>query len=327
MPKVSVILPVYNGEKYLEEAIESILNQTVKDFEFIIINDGSTDSSEEIILSYTDKRIKYFRHENIGLAATLNKGIELSEGIYIARQDQDDISLPKRLEKQITFMENNPSVGLLGAWAKIIDENNNKRGSHRHPTHDKLLKNFLLFNNPFVHSSVIIRKNVLMKTGFYTTNPDRQPPEDYELWSRISRVAEIANIPLELICYREVQTSMSREGEHPFSKKVRMISIENIRHYLSGSGYERFAEQIADAYISGQLSKVDNIDLKEALGYIANEIYGKSSEKFRIYSNSILDIISNHYIIQRFGLQIGSLLIYLRNKIFRKIRKMNAKLK
>ncbi len=106
VPLISVILPVYNSEAYIRESIDSILNQSYSNFEFLILNDGSSDNSEEIILSYKDPRIKYHKHPNCGLAGTLNKGLELSKGELIARQDQDDISLPQRFEKQVNFLIN-----------------------------------------------------------------------------------------------------------------------------------------------------------------------------------------------------------------------------
>src|SRR6185369_12980087 len=133
-PLISVVLPVYNGEEYLRESIDSILKQSYSNFEFLILNDGSSDRSEEIIQSYSDPRIKYHKHANCGLAATLNKGIELAKGEYIARQDQDDISLPTRLEKQITFLENHSEYAMVGTGSKIWRANKKTGRSHHHAT-------------------------------------------------------------------------------------------------------------------------------------------------------------------------------------------------
>ena len=120
-PKVTVLMPVYNCEKYLRESIESILNQTFKDFEFLIINDGSSDKSAEIVESYNDNRINFVQNEkNIGLAASLNRGLDIAKGEYIARMDADDISLPERLEKQVRFMETNPQIGICGQLDKNL---------------------------------------------------------------------------------------------------------------------------------------------------------------------------------------------------------------
>jgi glycosyltransferase involved in cell wall biosynthesis len=229
---VSVILPVYNGSTYLREAIDCILAQTYANFELIIIDDGSTDNSSEIIAKYTDSRIKFYRQENQGLAATLNKGISLASGIYIARQDQDDVSLPERFCKQVEFLKSNPDYGMVGTWADIWTIGGPSGRIHKHPTESPLLKLKLLFTNPFVHSSIMMRKTILDEVGGYTNNPARHPPEDYELWSRIARICEVANIPESLVIYREVGGSMSRSADRQFWEKVVTIGSENIFHML-----------------------------------------------------------------------------------------------
>ena len=201
-PLVSVILPVYNGAVYLREAIESILDQSYANFELIIINDGSRDDSERIIKSIPDARIRYYCQENQGLPATLNRGIELSRGEFIARQDQDDISFPQRLERQVEFLETHPRCGMLGTWAEIWVNDVRTDRAHRHPADNVTLQYSLLFNNPFVHSSVMIRREVFERVGLYCNDRSRQPPEDYELWSRVSRVFEVSNIPEIHLIYR-----------------------------------------------------------------------------------------------------------------------------
>ncbi|MCE3259890.1 MAG: glycosyltransferase [Bacteroidetes bacterium] len=229
-PKISVILPVYNAEKYIAEAITSILSQTFSNFELIVVNDGSNDRSEEIILSFKDDRIVYLRQKNAGLAATLNKGISLANGEYIARQDNDDISLPERLEKQLNFLEEHKEVSLLGTWAEIIDEQGRSTGRfHRHHASDSYLKFFLLFDNPFVHSSVMFRKESVKQIGAYNVSPELF--EDYNLWSRLARVSRVANLQLPLLKYREVNTGMSRTASD-YKEKVKRQSSENIRYYL-----------------------------------------------------------------------------------------------
>ena len=157
MPMISVIMPVYNGEKYLCEAIDSILNQTYTDFEFIILNDGSTDKTEEIILSYDDPRIVYVKNEtNLQIVKTLNKGIALAKGKYIARMDADDISLPERFEKQLKFMEQYPSIDVCGTWMRIIDK---PKQVWTYPEKHEEIKAQLLFNTPLSHPTLIIKKS------------------------------------------------------------------------------------------------------------------------------------------------------------------------
>lgn len=227
-PALSVLLPVYNCPRYVGAAIESILSQTFCDFEFLIIDDGSTDETSSVLKQYSDPRIRHIRQENKGLAGTLNAGIGLARGKYIARQDQDDISLPERFERQFAYLEENPDCGLLGTWARIMETDHLAERFHRHPSDPSELRYQLLFNNPFVHSSVMIRKSVLDAVGGYSTDPERQPPEDYELWSRILQVAGVANLPEVLLYYREIPGSMSRVGPSPFQEKLVRISSENI---------------------------------------------------------------------------------------------------
>ena len=232
---VSVVLPVYNGAQYLREAIDSILQQTHRNLELIIINDGSKDGSQEIINSYSDLRIRAFEQSNVGLAATLNKGISLAQGPWIARQDQDDVSFPDRLAKQVHFMNAHPGCAMVGTAAQIWVDDAVSDRFHRHPCSSEELLAGLIFYNYFVHSSVMMNKVIVEKMGGYTTDPNRQPPEDYELWSRIARQYPVANLPEVLLAYREVGGSMSRDGENPFSKKLIMLSAENIAWALDKS--------------------------------------------------------------------------------------------
>ena len=225
---VSVLLPVYNGAADIERAVKSVLDQTFQDFELIIINDGSKDNSLEILKSLDDPRIQLFDQANIGLAATLNKGIALSKGAFIARQDQDDLSHPERLAKQIDFLTKNPECILLGTAAEIWVGDQPTERAHDHPQEHELLAFDLLFNNPFVHSSVMMRRAALTEIGGYSTDKSRQPPEDYELWSRMARHGRVANLPERLLIYREVPQSMSRSGPTPFLDRLVTISAENI---------------------------------------------------------------------------------------------------
>lgn len=209
IPLISVVMPVYNAEKYLVEAIESILEQTYEKFEFLIINDGSTDSSSIIIDSYAkkDSRITHVKNQNQGISLSLNCGIALAKGEYIARMDADDISLAVRFEEQIKFMEKNQNVGVCGTWVDLIGEI--KAGEYkRHPTSDEELKVRLLFSVCFVHPSVIMRRELLVRTNnFY--DPTYTSAQDYELWSRLKDCTQFANIPKTLMKYRVLSDSVS----------------------------------------------------------------------------------------------------------------------
>ena len=179
--KISVIMSVYNGEEHLQKAISAVLNQTFKDFEFLIIDDGSTDNSYKIMRKFADKdkRIRLIRNrKNIGLTKSLNNAIMQSNGEYIARQDVDDISMPNRFQIQLNFLENNSDYTLCGTDVIVKQDINKSVGINEI---NDIRKN-LIVSNYFVHSSVIMRKKILMKIGFYDEN--WLYGQDYELWCR-----------------------------------------------------------------------------------------------------------------------------------------------
>lgn len=193
-PALSVIMAVYNGEPHLAEAIQSILNQTCKDFEFIVINDGSTDGSGAIINLFGEKdnRIVVVHQENMGLARSLNTGIRLAKGDYIARQDADDVSFPGRLEKQMTFLKHHRDVVLCGAWFEEVNEGGGRK-IRRYPLEDRVLRRNLKYINQFCHPSVVFEKQAFLRAGAY----DERfcTGQDFELWIRMAEQGAIANIP------------------------------------------------------------------------------------------------------------------------------------
>ena len=224
---VSVILPVFNGEKYLVESIESILNQTYSNFEFIIINDGSSDKSLKIIKKYNklDKRILVISRENKGLIASLNEGIEKSKGSYIARMDQDDISLSSRFEQQLSFMKKNLDIGICGSSVQLFNEEKNFSIS-RYPQKDNEIKFRLMFASSFAHSTVMIRRDVfdILK---YENFPNA---EDYKLWTDIAMANfKMANLDKILLKYRCHDEQISKKNGYEQRKKT--FEISNI--YLS----------------------------------------------------------------------------------------------
>jgi glycosyltransferase involved in cell wall biosynthesis len=184
-PKISVILSCYNSSLHLKKSIESILSQTFKDFEFIIINDGSSDNTLQIIQSYAskDERIFFVNQENIGLTKSLNKAIKLSKGKYIARIDADDFSYKDRLIKQYTYLEQNQDIVLLGGQRIINDKINNKIFKDKLPLTTEEIRKRAIISNPFFHSLVIFRREIVEKIGDY--NEGFKYVQDYEFWSRI----------------------------------------------------------------------------------------------------------------------------------------------
>ncbi|MDA2918198.1 glycosyltransferase [Desulfobacterota bacterium AH_259_B03_O07] len=232
MPKVTVLMSVYNGELYLREAIHSILLQTFEDFEFLIINDGSTDNSRKVIQSYKDPRIKLIDNEhNLGLTESLNKGFAMAEGEFIARQDADDISEPERLASQVAFLEKNPEVALLGTGCKWIDENGKVIGNSNLPCDTIQILWYVLFRNPFLHSSVMFRKSaVLEKIGLF--NYSYPYAQDWELWSRIARSLPVAILDEYLIKYRNSPYSMTATYGSKVHYDLLRIRISNIGFLL-----------------------------------------------------------------------------------------------
>ncbi|MBU2510539.1 glycosyltransferase [bacterium] len=186
-PKVTVLMPVYNGVLYLEEAIESILNQTFSDFEFLIIDDASTDHSLEMIRSYNDSRIRLVQNKkNIGQTASLNKGLHLARGEFIARLDQDDVSLLERLKEQVEYLDRHPEITIVSTWEETITSTGRKVREWKREieNYGDFLGYILLGLCPVWHPSVMFRKDNILKLGCFDTTYG--PAEDYELWGRIA---------------------------------------------------------------------------------------------------------------------------------------------
>lgn len=200
-PTVSVILPVYNGSAYLVEAIESVLDQTWTDFELLLIDDGSTDSTIELASRYDDdpRLIILRNNQNMGLIATLNRGIELARGEFIARMDADDIALPHRLERQVTFLESHPDVGLCGSHVITFWQTGEQ--NWRYPEHDDEIRCRLLFSAAFAHPSVMMRRTLLMENHI-RYDKDYPFAEDYAFWIRCMPYCSMANIAEPLLRYR-----------------------------------------------------------------------------------------------------------------------------
>ena len=200
-PRVSFIMAVYDGETYLDEAIQSVLNQTFRDFEFILINDGSADGTARIIERYrrADGRIRAYEQPNCGLVVALNRGLDLARGEYVARMDADDVSMPERVATQIAFMDAHPEVGICGTWIETIGTFHGD--VRRYPTDDATIRSWLLFESVLAHPSIMMRRELLMKTGL-SYDVGYVHAEDYDLWVRATRHTALANIPEVLLRYR-----------------------------------------------------------------------------------------------------------------------------
>lgn len=243
-PLVSVLMPVFNAEKYLKEAIGSILNQTFKDFELIVVNDGSTDNSEQMVMSYRDHRIKYvLNHENLGIVKSLNRGLELAQGKYIARMDADDISVPNRLEKQINFMESNAHVAVCGAQAMCIDKQGNNLWELPVPQQSDEIKARMLFSNCFIHPLTFFRSNIVKQ---YQYDLDYQYAEDYFLLAKISGTYEVANLPEKLLLYRIQANSITAQKKEQMEAVHKKVLAYQLTHFFGYPPTNDFLNRYAD---------------------------------------------------------------------------------
>jgi len=250
-----VLLPVYNGERYLAQAIQSILEQTFENFDLLIIDDGSTDRTLGIIKEFNDPRIRVFNNEkNIGLIGTLNKGIALASTRYIARMDCDDWSASDRLAKQLNFMEEHPDVGLCGSWIKAIRESGEEFLIY--PTTNADIRCHMLFASALAHPAVMIRRAMLTKNHL-EYSASYIYAEDYELWSRCMDYCSLANLPEPLLNYR---THQSNTGVlHADEQKQTVIRIQlNMLRLL---GVEASSDELDLHYHIGRGGLIVNLDV------------------------------------------------------------------
>ena len=217
MPKVSVLMPVYKtNEKYLREAIESILNQTYKDFEFLILDDCPSDSRESVVKSYNDERIKYFKNEkNLGISGARNKLIDLSSGEYLAIFDHDDISLPTRFEKEVEYLDNNPDVGVVSCNYKTLL----KQKESSLPNNNEDIKLGLMGGCVILHPASMIRKSVLTNNNI-RYEEEFSPDEDYMMWCRLIKYTKFHNIKEVLFNYRDHDQNTSHK------QNTKMIKVD-----------------------------------------------------------------------------------------------------
>jgi len=215
MTSISIVMSVFNGEKFLSEAIDSMLQQTFADFEFIIVDDGSTDRSAGIIRSYSDPRVKLVQQENRGLSAALNAGLRLAQGRYIARMDADDISMPNRLAMQYQFLESHPGCVAVGSNVMLIDSQGNYLYTSDQPRDwDEIRR--LLPRTPFYHSSTMFRKDAALQCGGYF-EPIRHYFEDIVFFNRLVRIGELRNLQTPLVKYRLVPSSLTNTDSRFYS--------------------------------------------------------------------------------------------------------------
>lgn len=274
-PIVSVVMPIYNSEDYLDEAISSILNQTFTNFELLAINDASTDSSLDIIMKYAkkDERVVLINNkENIGFVKNLNNGIKQARGIYIARMDSDDISTSNRFELQVEFLNNNTEIGIVGSWVKELGTNK----KFKYPLEHEEICKYLIYGSPFGHPAVMFRKDVIIDNDLFY-NEEFKVAQDYELWSRILEVTKGANIPEELLLWRKHEKSRSETNKTLKFNNSLMIGLKSYRKFNNDLNGEKHIKKLF------VIPKEKNyLDIEKTVDYISkiNDNCDLSNDKY-----------------------------------------------
>ncbi|PEM53789.1 glycosyltransferase family 2 protein [Bacillus wiedmannii] len=282
---ISVIMSNYNtSEKYLRESIESILKQSFTDFEFIIIDDCSTNNNKSILKNFNDDRVKIiFNEKNLGLAASLNKALQIAKGEFVARMDSDDISLETRLEKQYKYLKSNPSVGLVASFAKKIG--NDKGYIYSILEEPEKMNVPMFFGNVICHPSVMFRREAIISNRL-KYNEEFKTGQDYELWSRLLKKEKVAIIPEVLLSYRIHNNQISNE------KKMDQIqnTMKVYSYMLEGLGLEVNQEILKKHHAFCTSSELDTFTLKEM-------IYWGDFIKKQNFKNKTYDVeLFNQYV-------------------------------
>lgn len=276
-PVITVLMPVYNSEQLVRAAINSIIKQSFDDFEFLIIDDGSTDNTVGFVESNSDKRIRLIKNEeNRGVAWTLNHGLRLARGKYIARMDADDICHHDRLKRQFHFMENNPNVGVAGTWVRYFGDQLSV--VERTPSGPDVVKAFMLFDNPLYHPSIMIRKSCLEEYNL-EYNPSFNRSEDFELWLRAVEHFDIDNIEKPLLKFRCHDSSVTSTASEVMKKqacdllkrgleklKISVSDDELLFHYVVAKGFRmKSTEELlkAERWLTKLVKRNDQLQIYE----------------------------------------------------------------
>jgi len=286
VPLVSVVLPVYNGEFFLAEAIDSILAQSFTDFELIIIDDGSTDHSLHIMRQYEkcDSRVKIITRENRGLVTTLNESIDMARGLWVARMDQDDIALPHRLERQLDWIEST-GADVCGSWIEVFG--GRKKSIRKHPVTDEAIKMGLLFGPLLAHPTVMMRTELIRNLRY---NIDWEKCEDYDLWERAAQAGwKMTNVPEVLLYYRQHNTQISNKSSSRQNNLTQQISRRywtKVGDSMNIKGYE--AEEVL--LLKESSLNNPNMDYVDA---VFTELFKQSPKELHSF---ILDYASGVYL-------------------------------
>jgi glycosyltransferase involved in cell wall biosynthesis len=319
---ISVILPVYNGEKYLSEAIDSILTQTFRQLELIIINNASTDSTREIVLQYQDSRIVLVDNEtNRGLIYSLNKGLSLCKGKYIARIDADDIALPNKLQLQYEYMESHPEIGICGNSMESFNDKTHYSQRIDFATSDQEIRAFAFFQSPFNHPSILLRKVVLDQHQIQYPKLYYNA-EDYGLWIEILKYTQGHNIPVVLMRYRKHEGSETAQDDKKIENKIKIV-LQIHTQYLNQNGiflepeqmqiYTRFTDRSFPCELSGKKPK----EIEKVLKIFLAQLFQKQPE---IYPNVLhylsINTFYKFFINRKFPYNFFLLKLFSKGAIF-----------
>lgn len=290
MPSVSILMPVYNAEPYLSEAIQSMLNQTYADFELIILDDCSTDRSAEVVQTFSDARIVYHRNEvNSGLANNLNTGLKLATGKYIARMDGDDISLPHRLQTQVDFLESHPDIDLCSCAMQMFGADNQLWVRDRDPEQVKIT---MMFYSAVLHASSVFRRDVFEKNNLYY-NQETFPAEDYDLWARAAFYCRMVNLPDVMYLYRMHRTQVTSTDPRS-AEKCREIQIRYLSKALPVLSEKEIVDFV-DGFIAYKISEI--AEIKVVKNHYLKIVKANASVLF--FDQKLLNVRLNKYFQQQ----------------------------
>jgi len=309
-------MPIYNGECHLRAAMDSILSQTFVDYEFLVINDGSTDSTVEIVKSYNDPRIRIVHNgSNLGLIRTLNLGLREARGDYIVRMDCDDISVRERLAVQYEFMEARPEIGICGSWMTKFGEGPQRRVI-TYAEENEELRAGLLFEPAFSHPSVIMRKRVLRDNNL-VYDENCQSVEDYELWTRLQNYTKFANVQRSLLKYRIHGSQISSSLSGLQTEKTVCVQ----RKLLAGFSCEPTANELmAHRVLGGRCARVNHVAKDTVVSWIRRLL--DMNAKTGLYDEKALKKVMikqwiryNRQHFEKYGMSLKSLLsmVYVKN--------------
>lgn len=270
-PTVSVIMAMHNDARFVGQAIEGVLMQTFTEFELVIVDDASTDDSGAIVAQYKDPRIRLLvNEENVGQAAARNVAISHACGKYIAVHDADDVSAPHRLQAQIAYLDAHPEVVMVGSSAFVIDESGARKATWTVPSDDLEIKWSMLFANPFVHSSVMMRSSILATTGGYSEEAQWDYVEDYELATRLAERGQVANLPGCLVSWREKPGSVSSRNRARLLQQLERVSQRCLESLVPQSRLAQDFQALRTLLLSGagQRSDLTRSEVVHGLGLV-----------------------------------------------------------